>query len=372
MKKRYLSVAVAVVLGNSTLMAESLEKAFKAGSLEGNAGAYAQQIDHKGASKEGFSNGFASIAFETAPLGSISFGLGAWGSAELSEENDGDYDGVITDKGIIHKAYIKVEHEGMVNVIVGRQEVDFKWMTDFIEGATVELSFIENLVINMAWAKRNAIVGFDEVIEFTKMNKNKGVYAVEAKYTPLEWLELNPFYYHAQNLFNAPGMKVTLSFEPQEELKTTTLLAYTKGSSDVSGTLDGYVAQIEQGVEFIGITAALGYIKTNEDGTGGLEAFGDQMPFEEGNYILASDAKTPYISVSYEIEALGGLALGAMYSETSYVDNGAKFKEKELSLLASYEIIDNLEASLIYVDVKNNDVTKDTYNAIKARLEYTF
>nr|MBP9566966.1 Opr family porin [Sulfurospirillum sp.] len=186
MKKSYLSLAVLTLLGSSTLMADTLEKAFKEGAIEGNVGAYGQSFDHKGTTKEGFGNGFASINFETAPLNGISFGLGAWGSAELSEKNDGDYDGAIADKGVIHKAYVKVEHEGMGKVIVGRQEVDFNWMTDFIEGATVELSLVENLVINMVWAKRNATVGFDGVGEFTKMNENKGVYMLEAKYTPVE------------------------------------------------------------------------------------------------------------------------------------------------------------------------------------------
>lgn len=377
MKKSYLSLATMVLLGSSTLMADTLEKSFKSGAIEGSIGAFGQQFDHKNAPKDGFSNGHASINYETAPFHNVSLGMGVWGSMQLSEKNDGDYDAMIADKGVIHQAYIKYEDGELIKAVVGRQEVDFIWMTDFIEGATIELGYIDNLVLTMAWAKKNAVVGPDEVGEFTNMNGNKGVYMVDAKYTPVEWLEINPFYYYAADLVKAPGIKTTLSFEPQEELKTTTMLAYTKGNSDVVGTPDGYVAQLEQGFEFMGATLALGYIKTDKDGTAGLESFGDQMPFEEGNFALSQDAKTPYILASYKIEEIG-ITLSALYGETQYfdADSSQKFKEKELNLSIGYEIVEGLEASLIYANVKNDgigiDPEADTYNAIKAFVEYKF
>ncbi len=370
MKKSCLSVAAMLLLGGSTLIADSLEKSFQSGATEGHIGLYGHQFDHKGGAKDGFSNGNASINYETAPFYNVSLGMGAWGSTKLSEKNDGDYDGAIADKGMIHQAFITYEEGELIKAVAGRQEVDFEWMTDFIEGATVELGYFDNLTLSLAWAKKQAVVGSDEITEFSNMNGNKGVYMLDAKYTPVEWLEINPYYYHAQNMFSAPGIKATLSFELEEELKTSTMFAYTQGKSDVVGTPDGYVMRAEQSVELMGATLALGYVKTDKDGTAALESFGDQMPFEEGNYALSTNAKTPYITASYEIE---GMTLGAIYSETSYEDAGAKFKEKELSLSMGYEVYTNLEASLIYANVKNNDATNgDSYDAIKVALEYKF
>lgn len=377
MKKSYVSFTAMVLLGSTSLMAYTLEKSFKSGAIEGSIGAYGQQFDHKDANKDGFSNGHASINYETAPFHNVSLGMGAWGSTQLSEKNDGDYDAMIADKGVIHQAYIKYGDGELIKAVAGRQEVDFMWMTDFIEGATIELGYIDNLVLTMAWAKKNAVVGPDEVGEFTNMNGNKGVYMVDAKYTPVEWLEINPFFYYAADLVKAPGIKTTLSFEPHEELKTKTMVAYTKGNSDVVGTPDGYVAQFEQGLAFMGATFALGYIKTDKDGTAGLESFGDQMPFEEGNFALSQNAKTAYISASYKIEEIG-ITLSALYGETQYfdADSSQKFKEKELNLSMGYEIFKGLETSLMYANVKNNgvgtDPDADTYNAIKAFVEYKF
>ena len=373
MKKTYISLATVLAFSSSSLIAaQTLEEAFKSGKVEGHIGVYAQQYDYKHAQKEGFVSGNIALAYETAPLHNFSLGMAAWGDGKLGEKHDGNYDSAIAKKGVLHQAYIKYDDEKHLKAIIGRQEMDFMWMTDFVEGATVELSYIDNLVLTLAWARRQAVVDVDEVSDFEKMNGNDGVYMIDAKYTPIAWLEINPFYYHASDLFNAPGIKVTLSFEPKEDFKTATMLAYTKGNSDIAGEPDGYVAQIEQGFEFKAFNLGVGYVKVDKEGTARLESFGDQMPFEDGNYIFAPDAKTPYIFASYNIESIG-VTLGAMYGETSYKDAGEKFKEKEFSASIGYEVIKNLEASLIYVNVKNNDDTNgDSYDAIKAGLAYKF
>ena len=373
MNKNYFSLAAVLVLTSSSLMAaDSLEEAFKTGKAEGNIGVYAQQYDYKHAPSEGFGSGNVAIFYETDPLYNVSLGFGASGNTKLWERHDDNYESAIADKAIIHQAFIKYEEEKKLKAIIGRQEVDFMWMTDFIEGATVELGYIDHLVLTFAWARRQAIVDVDEVSTFKKMNKNDGVYMIDAKYTPIEWLEINPFYYHANDLFYAPGIKTTFSFEPQENVKTTTMLAYTRANSDIAGEPDGYVAQVEQGFELSALRLGAGYIQVDKKGTAALESFGDQKPFEDGNYLFASDAKTPYLFASYHIEDIG-VKLGAIYGHTSYKNAGEKFKEKELDVTLGYEIMKGLEASLIYVNVKNNDDTNgDSYDAIKAGIAYKF
>lgn len=376
LKTIYSRVLVALLMGSSGLMAHnshgeaasSLEESFKKSSTEGHIGWYGQQIDKKNANKEGFSGGSALVNFETAPFHGVSLGLGVWGGMKTSEKNDGDYKSAIADKSVIHNAFIEVSHEGMGKIIAGRQEVDFEWMSDYIEGATVEIEAIENLVLSMAWAKKQAVVGFDEITEFANVNTSKGLYMVDAKYTPLPWLELNPYYYHADTILTASGIKATLSFELNEDIKTATMLGYTKANSDALSVEDGYVARIEQGIDLLGANLALGYIKVDKNGAGGLGTFGDQMPLEEGNKVLEADAKTPYASIEYEIE---DVKFGAKYAQTKYLDTGVSLKEKELNLKIGYEVYKNLEASLVYANVKN-DVDADSYNAIKALFEYKF
>lgn len=375
MQLRYSHVLVALCLGSTlgfATEATNLEEVFTKGELTGSIGWFGQSVDAKGSTpNSGFSNGYLNVGFETAPLYGISVGVSGWGSAKTSEKNDDDYKSTIEDSSVLSQAYIKIEHEGMGKVVIGRQAVDFNWLTDYIDGATAEISAVENLVVSLAWARKYSVVDIDEISEdFSKLNGNKGIYMLDVKYTPIEALELNPYLYYGDDLLSAYGLKTTLKLEPMDDVKTETLLHYVAINSDVVGVKDGAFTQVEQGVEFLGANIALGYIKVDKDGMAGLGEFGDQLPFEEGNHVMDADAKTPYARAEYEIE---GVKLGAIYGETKYLDStlASKIKEKELNLSVGYEWIKNLETSLMYVNV-DNDEKSESYNAIKAHVVYTF
>lgn len=375
MQLRYSRMIAAMVLGSSLSIASDathLEEVLTQGKIEGTLGWFGQHIDAKGSTpNSGFSNGYVNIGFETAPMHGVSLGVSGWGSVKTSEKNDDDYKNSIADQSVLSQAYVKIEHEGMGKVVLGRQAVDFNWLSDYIEGATFEFQGVENLVLNMAWARKYSVVDIDEISEeFSKLNGNKGIYMLDAKYTPIEALELNPYMYYGDNLLSAYGLKTTLTLQPSEEFKTTTMAHYVTINSDVVSTMDGAFAHVEQGVELFGAKLALGYIKVDKDGMAGLGEFGDQLPFEEHNHTFDKDAKTPYVSAAYEME---GVKLGAIYGKTSYLDetSGNKIKEKELNLSVGYEIIKNLEASMIYANI-DNDNNDESYNAIKAHVAYTF
>ena len=165
----------------------------------------------------------------------------------------------------------------------------------------------------MAWARKYSVVDIDEISEeFSKLNGNKGISMLDLKYTPIEAVELNPYIYYGDNLLSAYGLKATLTLEPSEAFKTSTMAHYVTINSDVVGTLDGSFAQVEQGVELFGAKLALGYIKVDKDGMAGLGEFGDQLPFEEHNHTFDKDAKTPYVSAAYKME---GIKLEAIYGK---------------------------------------------------------
>ena len=370
---KYSKMAMSLVLGSTLMMAAdatTLEEVFTQGELQGTLGWFGQHVDAKeGTPNSGFSNGFLNVGFETAPFNGVSLGVSGWGSVKTSEKNDDDYKSTIENQSVLSQAYIKVEHVGMGKVVVGRQAADFNWLTDYIDGVTAEISAVENLVLSFAWARKYAVIDIDEISEeFSKINKNKGIYMLDAKYTPIEAFELNPYLYYGDNLLSAYGLKAILTLAPSDEIKTTTMAHYVTINSDVVGTKDGAFTQVEQGVEFLGANVAFGYIKVDKDGMAGLGEFGDQMPFEEGNHVLDANAKTTYISGQYEIE---GVKLGTIYGETRYLDGAMKYKEKELSLSVGYEVYKNLEASLVYVNVNNDDDT-NSYDAMKALVEYKF
>lgn len=373
MKLGYSRMVMAMVLGTTlgfAADAANLEEALSQGELSGTVGWFGQHVDAKGTTQNsGFSNGYMNVGFVTAPFHGVSVGVAGWGSAKTSEKHDGDYKSTIENGSALSEAYIKVEHAGMGKVVLGRQTVDFNWLTDYVDGVSAEISAVENLVLSMAWARKQAVIDIDELSEtFSKLNGNKGIYMLDAKYTPVEVLELNPYLYYGENMLSAYGLKATVSLEPSEDVKTTTMAHYVSVNSDEAGSKDGSFTQLEQGVELFGLNVALGYMKVDKDGMGRLGTFGDQSPFEEGNYVFAADAKTPYISAAYEIE---GVKLATIYGQTKYEDAGIKLKEKEFNFSIGYEFIKNLETSLVYVSV-DNDVKDESYDALKAHVAYTF
>lgn len=394
MRANYSRIVMAMVLGSSlgfAAEATNLQEVFTEGTSSGTIGWFGIHQNSKGDTPDaGFSNGYVNLGFETAPFYGVSVGVSGWGSAKTSEKNDDDYKSTIEDRSVLSQAYVKIEHEGMGKVVLGRQAVDFNWLGDYIDGATAEISAVENLVVSLAWARKYSVVDIDEVSEsFGKLNENRGIYMVDVKYTPIEVLELNPYVYYGENLLSAYGLKATLTLEVNENVKTTTMAHYVKIDSDAYGeddlgdrfkVKDGSFMQLEQGVELFGAKIAAGYMKTDKDGmansfasndtTPGIGDFGDQSPFEEGNHVFGLDAKTPYISAEYEIE---GIKLATIYGQTKYFDAGAdkKMKENEFNFSVGYEFIKNLETSLMYVNV-DNDVKAESYDAIKAHIAYKF
>lgn len=371
MKKTAISTVLALALGSSAVLAhDSLEEAFKDATFKGHVGLYGQLQKNKGeANKDtGFSVAHASVGYETAPIHGVSLGLAAWGNTRLSNKNEG-YKEVFAGNAIFHEAFLKVAHEEMGALIVGRQEVDLEWLGDYIEGVVGVVTPMEELAVVAGWMKRKAAVGEDEIEKFEEKNGKKGVYVFDVKYSPLEWLELNPYYYHAADVLKAPGIKATASLGLAEDFVGSTMLQYVDVSASGEAK-DGYVAQAEQGFEFFGANVALGYIKTDKKGGAAeIDAFGDQSPFEEGNQVYGIDAKTFYLSAGYEFE---GVSVSALYGQTKYLsEEGEKMKEKEFDLALGYSFMENLETEFIYANVKN-DNDDESYNVFKVAATYSF
>lgn len=380
MKKTAISTVLALALGSSAVLAhDSLEEAFKDATFKGHVGLYGKLIKYKGeAEDKGFSAAHASVGYETAPIHGVSLGLAAWGNARLSNKNEA-YKEFVGDNAIFHEAFLKVAHEEMGALIVGRQEVDLEWLGDYIEGVVGVVTPMEELAVVAGWAKRQGVVdlvGADEAKNFERMNEKKGVYVLDVKYSPLEWLELNPYYYHVADVLKAPGIKATASLGLAEDFVGSTMLQYVDVSASGEAE-DGYVAQVEQGFEFFGANAALGYIKTDKkSGSAGIESFGDQNPLAAGDQVYGTDAKTFYLSAGYEFE---GASIEAIYSQTKYLGEegeGAaaemkKMKEKEFSITLGYSFMENLEAEFQYVNVKN-DNDDESYNGFKVAATYSF
>jgi|GEM_PF-876009 len=392
MKKKHLNIAVAGLLLALPGMAPAeeaapksagnLSEAFTMGEVAGHLGLYGQQVKQKGGAageldRFGFAAASASLTCETAPFHGLSLGFGAWGNTRVYQRNDadenppdGDYRAALGDDALIHQAFFRYQHEGLGQLTVGRQESDLAWLTDYIQGVAAQFTLMEGFELTLGWAKRQSVVEFDEVSRgFGLMNGNRGLYFLDVKYTPVEGLELSPYYYHADELFKAPGIRASYTFTPVEGFESVSVAQYVSASAGQEGGLDdGDFLWLSQDFSHGDAAFGGGYLVVDRRGSGGIESFGDQQPFEDGNRVFEADARTWYLTASRK---LGELALGLLYGQTRYLDGEDTLREKELDLSAEYEFIKGLSLGLVYVKVDHDDPA-ESYQAVKSLLTYQF
>ena len=141
---------------------------------------------------------------------------------------------------------------------------------------------------------------------------------------------------------------------------------YAASSEDVGS--DGSIGHIEVNTSLSGVSAALGYIKTDKTaGVGSIAAVGDNItPFDNGGDNYAIDAKTTYGSLGYSI---GAVDLGALYGETDFAANS---ESNELNLSVGYSFTDSLSLGLLYVDYDLEGSSLSDYKEYSATLAYSF
>lgn len=361
-------MALGMVVAPLPVPASGLNEMIK-GDFEGEVGVHWQRDKPRDDDAEGFAVGYAAFLYETEALHGFSLGVGARGSVNLYERNDDEYEAAIAEDFIIPNAFLRYHHDELGSLTLGRQEVDLEWLNDYVEGGMLQITPMDELEVNLAWTRRQAVVDPDEVVDFDTMNDSRGLYILDAKYSPVDWLELNPYYYHAPKMFQAPGLKVTAEYGLVADLAAASMAQFaTSSTHDDTGEDNGNLFWLEQGLTFHDLVVIAGYLKVNSKGAGLLDSFGDQQPLEEANQVFAPDARTFYLGAGYQI---GPVVLAAIYGETRYDDVGITLKEKEWNLVAGYEILENLELELIYIKVDNND-RADSYYAVKTGLAYRF
>ena len=365
LKGKTLSLVASGMILSSTMAfgANTIEEAFKEGTVSGGLAAYTTYSDNKGVDDSAFSTGAVSLGFETASLNGFSAKAGFIGVHLFDEKYKDDASEDIASKALMTEASISYTHD-LASLTIGRQEIDLEWMGDFHEAAVANIMAIPDTTIVLGYTQKIAVAGVDEISErFEKVNENKGAYVLDIKYAGLDGLEFNPYAYSAPDLADWYGLKTTF------EADNFGLVAhYALSSEDTQD--DGSIGHVELNGNLENLTAAVGYIKTDKDvGVATMAELGDNIsPFEDGEQVYGVNAKTTYASIGYTI---ADIELGALYGETKYNND---FKEKELNLTVGYSFTESLAASVLYADISADSKDTDThdYNKVLASVEYTF
>ena len=369
---RRISIAASLLLlSSSVALADSatIKEAFANGKASGDITVYTESKDNTGTTKDsGFTAGSIGVSYSTDTFNGFSGTATFRANTELTEKEIGDYSGTMAEDAILAEAYIKYEDENAA-LIIGRQEIDLEWLGDYNEAVVGVLKMIPDTTVVLGYTNRNAVVGYDEVVDWADIGngiagkKQKGAYVLDVKYTGVEGLEVNPYAYSAPELADFYGLKVSYD---TDMYGVTAQYATSSEDTNITGTKDGDIAHLEARLNVMDIALAAGYIKTDKDGIGSIAALGDNLsPMDDGENIYGEDAKTYYASIGYEI---AGIGLTALYSNTDYQTN---LDTDELNLIVDYSFTDELSANLTYVDSDSTGTAND-YDKVFANLTYAF
>lgn len=351
-----LSIVVSGLLLSTSMAfaADSIDSAFKTGTVSGDITLYGSTADNKGGTLDSdYAAATTGLAYETASYMGLSAKAGFRAGHAFGNSTPFVNDALMTE------AYVKYATDGFA-LSVGRQAIDLEWMGDYHESVVAAITAIPDTTIVLGYSNQFTAADEDEIGDFAQIGTD-GAYVADIKYTGLEGIELNPYFYSVPNTADWYGLKASYSSD-----MFGAVAQYAASSEDVGS--DGSIGHVEASTTIAGISAALGYIKTDKTaGVGSIAAVGDNIsPFDNGVNTYSADAKTVYGSLGYSI---AGVDLGLLYGETDYAANG---EEKELNLMSSYSITDSLGLSLLYVKYDEEGSSSNDSDYATATLAYSF
>lgn len=357
-------IACGLLLSSSALFAESnsIKEAFANGTTSGDLTVYHESVDKKDAQDTSITAGSIGLNYETDTYNGVSISLGARAQHEFHEKNDTDYEESFANDAVMHTAAIKYANSNFF-LSVGRQEIDLEWLGDYNESVVAGITAIPDTTIVLGYTDRQAEIAFDTTADFEEITED-GAYVLDVKYEGVEGLLINPYAYTAPDEADFYGLKV--SYDTDMFGVTAHYAASNQDSNSIITTNDGEVYNLEARLNIAGVSAALGYIGTDKDGSGSIAAYGDNMnPMDEATYAYGDDEETVYGSISYEV---AGVALTALYAETEVAGGD---EADEFNFIAEYSFTDELSAAIVYVD---NDTKDDAENFEKvyANITYSF
>lgn len=356
---------------------KNVGEAITQGKINGGLALYGQNKDFKVQNNENqdfaYGNAHLTLGYETNPLYGFSLGAEFKGNAKIGEKNRGDYvsNAPFQNEALLSQGFINYGISDIVNLKVGRQEADKEWLSDNHEAAILDVSAIKDTLVTVGYSRKKAETGIDLSEHFYKPTE-KGIYFFEAENSSLENVTLKPYVYTAPEVITFYGLKGNSEVE---NLDLTLHYATSNIDSDYRNedgdiVKDNSIFHAEANLEIIeNLNSNFGYIKTDKKGGADLmKKYGDNIsPFEDGEQVYAIDARTYYAGISHTI---ADVELGAIYGITKYGEDNKK--EKELNISAGYNFTEELNASLMWVNVDTDANTYPNYNKYLASVEYKF
>ncbi|MCT7447399.1 Opr family porin [Aliarcobacter skirrowii] len=377
MKKIAMSLGAATLLA-TTLSANSVSDAITNGLFEGSVALYGQTQQNKGAIKDNsFGNAHLKLKYNTDNFYNFSLGLEGKGNLKIAEKYKDDWKEEYDNNALLTQAYLKYELEQGFIFKAGRYESELAWLTDYQQGAIVEIDAIPAVLITLAYSEKTATSDIDESSHFDRPLEpytKKGVYAIEIKDKAIEGFVFNPYYYQIPDAVKFYGLKVAYEHEfggANLEYARSNLTSKYRNSSDYD---NGYIAHAEifGKADIFKLTGGA-IVTSDKGGADIMTKYGDTIsPFKDGNQNYSKDARTIYASLNANIEERFDFT--ALYGYTRYDSEVSGMDERELNLIFEYNFSEELALGLAYVKVKTDSKEADysNYDKYLASIEYKF
>ncbi|MDX4026262.1 Opr family porin [Aliarcobacter skirrowii] len=383
MKKIAMSLGAATLL-TTTLSANSVSDAITNGFFEGSVALYAQTQQNKGAIKDNsFGNAHLKLKYNTDNFYNFSLGLEGKGNLKIAEKYSKDWeDGAVPggdgykNNGLLTQAYLKYELEQGFIFKAGRYESELAWLTDYQQGAIVEIDAIPAVLFTLAYSEKTATSDIDESSHFDRPldYTKKGVYAIEIKDEAIEGFVFNPYYYQIPDAVKFYGLKVAYEHEFGGANLEYARSNLTSKYRNFSGDDNGYIAHAEVfGKADIFKLTGGAIVTSDKGGADIMTTYGDTIsPFKDGNQNYSKDARTIYASLNANIEERFDFT--ALYGYTRYDSEVSGMDERELNLIFEYNFSEELALGLAYVKVKADSQNREYngYDKYLASIEYKF
>jgi len=380
--KQKISLAVAGLLLSTSAFA--LEGAY--GELEGTLGAYGliMKLKSKTTDDFGYGNAHLRLAYTTPSFAGFSAKVEGIGNAKLYEKEKKQYDEAFENKALLTQGYLQFAIEDAISIKAGRYEGELEWFTDYQQGALAEISLPDTLV-SIGYSNKKSESGIDLSEDFHKPNveiddginpvidfeAEKGVYFIDIQNESLGIVKFNPYYYQMPDYGRFFGLK--LDFD-EKYFDLALQYATSKYDDKIVSDGKGNIATIETALKITEKDRLFaGYIKTDkEHGANLIASFGDNSPFEDGDYVYEPNAKTWYVGANVS-DNRSIITYGLIYGVTKFDDIGSNdsLKNKELNLSVDFNIAKALDIGLMFVLGDNNDDNLD-YKKYILGIEYNF
>ncbi|MDD2698428.1 MAG: Opr family porin [Arcobacteraceae bacterium] len=350
------------------------------GKLSGDLSVYGKSQKYTDTTRadEGYSLGSVSAKFVSEDVEGFKATISGITNVKLSEKNDADYDE--TKKVLLTELNLEYKNN-LVTVIAGRQAVDLEWIRDYHTGV-VAIANIDKLQVIGGWTKAWTADAYNDgslanfqTIKDASSGSASSAYVLDATYSLNDMIKVNGYYMNASGLFSALGGKV------EADVNNLTVVGkYAQSNEELSSNTDAKIYAFDGKYKIDKFTINGGYINVGEDGSGNLggvaslDTLGDTInPLDSGEdavghkVVYGFEAKTAYIGASAD---LYGFEIKGIYGTTKY-NLGTDITQNEINLSLSKNIVENLKANLLYVDISNDGFPND-YSYVTGQLVYSF